>query len=159
MALAETKHLEGDTAELGVYYGGTSRFIAANNNNAIHHAYDTFEGIPENDVCENGYQKGEFAATDSERVLRVLNLPNIKVHKGLFPATAIDAKYKLVHIDVDIYQSTKAGLEFFVPRMVIGGIIILDDLDWKLCPGVRKACNDLNLFPRTAGEWQGILKF
>jgi O-methyltransferase len=155
----ETKHLEGDTAELGVYRGGISRYIAENNNGAIHHAYDTFTGMPEDDSIQEGHHKGDFTVNDFDYVMGVLNLPNIRIHMGFFPDTAFDTKYKFVHLDADIYQSTKAGLEFFVPRMVAGGIIVLDDLGWHVCPGVRKACDELGLSPTRSGEWQGFLWF
>ena len=32
-----------------------------------------------------------------------------------------------MHLDVDLYDSTLAGLDFFYPRMVPGGIIISHD--------------------------------
>lgn len=157
-ALKQTFHLTGDTAELGVYEGGMSRHIALNNNNAIHHAYDTFEGMPEDDVFLKGHHKGDFPV-DFDYVLEVLNLPNIRIHKGFFPHTAVEAQFKFVHIDVDIYQSTRAGLGFFVPRMVKGGIIVMDDLDYIVCPGVRKACEEMGLHPDPMLHFGGILRF
>ena len=51
-----------------------------------------------------------------------------------------DKEYFLVHVDVDLYQSTKDCLEFFYPRMVIGGIIMIDD--YPYLNGVKIAVNE-----------------
>ena len=43
---------------------------------------------------------------------------------------------------MDYYQSTKYGLEIFWERLSVGGVIILDDWEWKHCPGVKKAAEE-----------------
>jgi hypothetical protein len=56
--------------------------------------------------------------------------PKIHIHEGLFPATAEpirDEKFAFVHLDVDIYQSTLDGLEFFYPRLSPGGLLLSHD--------------------------------
>jgi O-methyltransferase len=45
-----------------------------------------------------------------------------------------------VHLDVDLYASTRAGLEFFYPRMIPGGIIITHD--YSTLPGVAQAFSE-----------------
>ena len=35
--------------------------------------------------------------------------------------------FSFVHLDMDLAPSTRAGLEFFLPRLVRGGILIGDD--------------------------------
>jgi len=42
-----------------------------------------------------------------------------------------------VHSDVDIYESSKAVLEFFYPRMLPGGIIVTHD--FASARGVNRA--------------------
>ena len=32
-----------------------------------------------------------------------------------------------MHVDVDLYSSTRAAFEFFYPRMVSGGVMVCDD--------------------------------
>ena len=49
-------------------------------------------------------------------------------------------RFSLVHLDADLYSSTLAGLEFFYPRMVPGGIIIVHD--YSTLPGVAQALTD-----------------
>ena len=44
-----------------------------------------------------------------------------------------------MHLDADIYESTKTGLEFFYPRTVKGGMIISHDYRNRHCPGVKLA--------------------
>jgi len=38
-----------------------------------------------------------------------------------------ELRIALLHLDIDVYEPTKLGLEFFYPRMVQGGIVILDN--------------------------------
>ena len=55
-------------------------------------------------------------------------------------------------MDADLYMPTKAGLEFFFPRMSKGGIILIHDYnsDW---PGLMRAvdefvsANEVSLLP------------
>ena len=51
-----------------------------------------------------------------------------------------DNKFSFVHLDVDIYTSTKESLKFFYPRMNKGGAIISHD--YVSSNGVRKAFDD-----------------
>jgi O-methyltransferase len=58
----------------------------------------------------------------------------------LFPQSAPDidgVRFNLVDLDGDLYAGTLAGLEFFYPRMVPGGIIIAHD--YSTLPGVARA--------------------
>lgn len=50
-------------------------------------------------------------------------------------------KFCFVHLDVDLYKSTKDCLEFFYPRMVRGGIILTHDYNYVF-KGVKKAYNE-----------------
>ena len=50
-------------------------------------------------------------------------------------ASLPDQNWSFVHIDVDLFEPTRAGLEYFVPRMVKGGVIINDDFGSPLFPG------------------------
>jgi O-methyltransferase len=58
--------------------------------------------------------------------VRTQYLANMRVEwdKGLFPHTAEAVKDKVfgfVHLDVDLYESTLAGLKFFYPHLFPGG--------------------------------------
>jgi len=148
--LAETVRqcakLPGEMAEVGTYKGGSARVIAAACPGKYLHLFDTFgTGIPEDD--QHGEHKaGDFGDVSFEQVKRYLDGFNVVFHPGLFPKTAEpvrERRFCFVHLDGDTYQTTKAGLEFFWPRMVEGGAIVLDDWDWERCPGVRKAVEEV----------------
>ena len=135
---------EGDVAELGVYKGGITKFMASCFPNKTVYAFDTFEGMPDivgdkDDPCVEGM----FQEVDD--VLEYLNDPNIEIRKGIFPSTTEgldDKTFSLVHLDADIYESTLAGLQFFWPRMAVGGVIIMDDFEFANTPGVKVAFDE-----------------
>lgn len=136
---------KGNMAELGVYRGGITRFIAELFPDSTVYAFDTFEGMPAEMITEkDGYIVPDMFQ-DVEDVLEYLDISNIVIRKGLFPNTTKgleDEKFSFVHLDADIYESTLAGLEFFWPRMVKKGVIIFDDFEFELTPGVKMAFND-----------------
>lgn len=51
-------------------------------------------------------------------------------------------KIALLNLDLDLYEPTKIALEFFVPKMVKGGIIILDEYADKNFGGETKAVDE-----------------
>ena len=60
---------------------------------------------------------------------------------GYFPASAegLEARFALVSLDVDLEESTLAGLRWFLPRMNPGGFLLLHDYNNPALPGVRAA--------------------
>jgi len=50
--------------------------------------------------------------------------------------------YAFVHLDVDLYEPTKASLEFFYARMPQGGVIVVDDYASATFPGARLAVEE-----------------
>lgn len=153
---------EGSIAELGVYQGGITKFLATLFPERKVWAFDTFEGMPAlGDVDE--VSEGQFA--DVNGVLDYLDNDNIVIKKGVFPATTMtthdgifDETFALVHLDADLYQSTYDGLNFFWPRMVPSGVIILDDFEEQpAAPGVKKAFDDFFAAPVTPPEIVPVL--
>jgi hypothetical protein len=71
---------------------------------------------------------------------------NCRIYKGIFPADTgsyvKNKMFKLVHLDVDIYMSYKNSLDFFYPRMIKNGIVIMDDYRLKFCFGAKKAIDE-----------------
>ena len=49
-------------------------------------------------------------------------------------------KISLLHIDVDLFEPTKVCLEYLFPKLVKGGIVILDD--YGAFPGANKAIDE-----------------
>jgi len=133
-------------AELGVWQGGTAKVIAKSTKFQVN-IFDTFEGLPEPDSSIDKLQKGDFGSISFESVKAYLSdCPNIRIFKGYFPSSTTEdianEKYGFVHLDGDLYSSTMDGLKYFYPKMIDGGVILTDDWDYDLCPGVNKAFDD-----------------
>jgi O-methyltransferase len=71
---------------------------------------------------------------------------NFRLCQGRFPDTAgmvaAGAKFVLAHIDCDLYAPAKAALEFFYPRLVPGGFLIVHDYSSNFWPGIEKAVDE-----------------
>ena len=136
-------------AELGVYQGDSANIIHLMDPSREFHLFDTFEGFKQKDLdSESGkaatYTTHNFADTSIEAVIKKLQSDKFVFHKGYFPETAtsvLHKKFALVNLDADLYNPTKAGLEFFYPKLSPGGVIIVHDnnQDW---PGIMKAVED-----------------
>jgi O-methyltransferase len=48
-----------------------------------------------------------------------------------------DKEFSFVNLDVDLYESTFASLEFFYPRLAKGAILMSHD--YSTCAGVKRA--------------------
>lgn len=140
--------LDGDFAEFGVYRGGSAKLIAILKGDKRLHLFDTFSGLPEVRIDVDIHRTSDFDDTSLQSVQRYLsNYSNILFYPGFFPESAKElaqspTRFAFVHLDVDIYESTKSGLEFFYPRMVPGGLILSHDYRNLGCPGVRKAFDE-----------------
>ena len=139
--------------EVGVFKGGSAKFIAE----ALRHigrslpvyACDTFTGHTIVDPARDGrHQVGrQFTGVEFAQVQDYLrDYPDVCLVAGDIHVTAtrLDAvnAFGLVHIDVDVYPPTKFCLERFAPRVVVGGIVVVDDYGFKTCPGARQAVDE-----------------
>ena len=140
----QRQDIPGDTAELGVYRGGVSLFIADALPDRVHFAFDSFAGLTNAEDGVDLHKNGDFSDVVLADTLKLLDRPNIVVARGHFPDTAptIPTRYCLVHIDADTYQSTRDALEYFYPRLSPGGFLVLDDYQWVHCPGVERAVTE-----------------
>lgn len=136
------RKLEGDIAELGVAYGGSAMLLSKICPDKTIHLFDTFQGLPTPGQSDPLFRQGEFASPLSY-VKGVLKGKKCVFHEGYFPETASPVAghvFALVHLDADLYQSTRDGLAFFYPRMVAGGCIV--GHDYGLAKGVRDAFDE-----------------
>jgi len=111
------------------------------------HLFDTFAGLPESSAKDRnvytGKSKPQYACSLDSVHEYLRNYANLHFYQGLFPETAApvaDRKFCFVHIDVDLYTSTLACLEFFYPRLVPGGILLSHD--YSLLTGVKAALSE-----------------
>lgn len=141
---------DSEMAEVGVYKGGGSYFIAltlaALELKSVNlNCFDTFSGHAQVDVrAEDPFQKATlFNDTSLESVQKYLSIfENVKTYKGRFQDTNFKVdrkKFSFIHLDMDLYEPTAYALDFFSKRLLSGGIIIVDDYGFLTCPGVKQA--------------------
>jgi O-methyltransferase len=160
--------IEGDVVECGVWRGGSMMaaartLIAAGDTSRDLFLFDTFEGMPppsQADVRHDGRPASELLANanpDTSWVWAVAQLddvrerfaslpyPDPRVHfvKGkvedTIPESAPD-RIAVLRLDTDWYESTAHELEHLYPRLVPGGVLLLDDYGyWE---GARRAVDE-----------------
>ena len=131
---------EGLVLEFGVASGGTIRCLAESEplQDRTIHGFDTFMGLPE---PWGGYSIGHFACN-------VPDVPdNVELIVGRFESTLAPFLEKhpdnvaLVHIDCDLYTSTKIVLNLLNDRIVAGTVIALDEF-WIITDQEQRAFNE-----------------
>lgn len=145
LARAESRG-EGDFAEVGCYRGLSAQLICEAKGGKELWVFDTFEGLPEIGELDTGFTRGMFSSDLDQVRRRLAKYPGVHLCKGVFPETAapvVEKTFAFVHLDVDLYQSTKSCLEFFYPRMEDGGTILSHDYARAL--GVRRAFDEFFL--------------
>jgi len=158
--------LDGEVIECGVLSGGSAFQIAKKmktlGSEKNFYALDTFEGHPYDDYEDMPKElileayKGKkpqrikgVGKVDLELIKKSFsneNLDNTIFLKGLFEDSfklITDKRFCFAHIDADTYKSVKQCIEFFKERMVLGGIMLLDDYDYYDLEGCNKAVDDL----------------
>lgn len=144
-----TGSVEGDTAECGVFRGGSSWLICAagRDRGRIHHLFDSFEGLSRPGADDGSYWKPGDLATGEDTVLANLApfADRLVFHKGWIPERfedVADKRFSFVHIDVDLYQPTLDSVAFFYPRLSPGAVLLCDDYACTSCPGATKSIDE-----------------
>lgn len=142
----------GDILEVGTHKGGSALMIQR----AMQHAglacrltaCDTFAGLvkaSELDVWRNK----EMVYSDVAAVEALL--PGAQILQGVFPEDTAwklgDTSLRLVHIDVDIYQSAKDIWTYIWPKLVPGGLVVFDDCEIADTPGITQLITELEAQP------------
>ncbi|HEV3410008.1 MAG TPA: TylF/MycF/NovP-related O-methyltransferase [Chthoniobacterales bacterium] len=175
---------DGLMAECGCWNGLSSfvmcNYVRARQPNftgAGYHIFDSFEGLSEptakdalpaqtiaNLQAAFGTVAGGFRARLEDVRAALSDFPEITFHPGWLPASLEglpEARYKFVHIDVDLYEPTLGAVAYFYPRLVPGGLIICDDYGSLQFPGARRAfdeyCSTHNLPLLTISTAQAVL--
>ena len=120
---------EGWCLEFGVADGSTLDFFARLRPDATFFGFDSFAGLPE--FWKDGFDQGRFAQT------RLPEVPgNVELIQGWFCDTlpafmsrpcATAGGIAFIHIDCDIYSSTRTVLNLLSPRIVKGTVIVFDE--------------------------------
>ena len=141
---------DGCFVECGVWRGGCLAVLASiahdeGKGRAIY-GFDSFEGLPElaPQDDKHGQEYVGCCKATQEDVLETfttwgVSLDNTTLVPGWFedsvPATYEDMPpIAVLRLDGDWYESTRVCLEYLYPKLVPGGVVILDDyLTWKGC--------------------------
>lgn len=123
-ALGEIKG-PGLALEFGVATGGTLRIIAdAVGADRVVAGFDVFTGLPE--TWRTGFPAGEFAQEPPE-------VAGATVIAGLFDDTlpvflaGTDEPIAFMHVDCDLYSSTKTVLDLTGDRLVPDAVVVFDE--------------------------------
>lgn len=147
------KNIEGNVAEVGVFRGEFAKKINKYFPDKKLYLFDTFEGFDDKDLSyENNSEKhknNNFTNTSLELVMgKMSHKENVIIKKGYFPQSVIGDKnlenesFCFVSLDADLYKPILEGLKFFYPKMVKGGVIVIDDYYSQLYSGVKKAVDE-----------------
>lgn len=159
----EMKDKEGVIVECGVAAGAQVIAMALGSPDKTIHAFDSFEGIPlpsnkddqmpgikfltkeeQAKLPEPGKQELKSSgavAVSLESFMNNVKGLNVVPHKGWFENTVMnfDEKICLLRLDGDLYNSTLVCLEHLYPKVVDGGVVIIDDYN---LPGCKQAVKD-----------------
>lgn len=151
--------LEGARVECGVFHGASAITLCRAAQTRLPgyageglHLVDSFEGLAE--PTEHDRFEGQLARHDESvgkgaysapvDVVRkaMAAFPAATLHKGWIPDVFSQlprGRWAFVHLDVDHYAPTYAGLAYFYPLLVDGGVIICDDYGAPTFPGAHRA--------------------
>lgn len=146
--------IPGDIAECGCFLGGMGIFMALLRDHLGMrkkiHLFDSFEGFPpgEEDVTHGEVAKSVKFVNILEDVKDNFRQTMSDVHDVEFiegfvektlPETTVE-NLCLVRLDTDFYNSTKVEFVHLYPRLVRGGVLIIDDYGWF--EGSRRATDE-----------------
>ncbi len=161
LRMIDEKKIEGDIVECGVWRGGhiiLARMVSPDRRCWL---YDTFEGMTQPgpyDMKVSGKKpppgkalSKKWTMASLEEVTYNLRCAGVldsyltqfvvgDVLKTLDKIENLPDKIALLRLDTDWYESTKKELEILWPRLVSGGILIIDDYGHWL--GARKAVDE-----------------
>jgi len=151
--------LDGLIMEFGVYKGETINFIADLLPNKQIYGFDSFEGLPE--TWRYNFYKGAF---------KLSNLPKLKENvvlvKGWFEESLPkfiekhrNTPVSFIHIDCDLYSSTKTVFNYLKNNIAAGTIIVFDEffnyIGWE--EGEFKAFYEFVNENNVEFEWVGFV--
>jgi len=117
--------VDGMVLEFGVFSGASINHLAGLTARTVH-GFDSFEGLPED--WRPDFQKGSFKRDGLPEVRS-----NVRLHVGWFDTTLPAfvgknaAAVAFLHVDCDLYSSTKTIFQWLADRIVPGTVIVFDE--------------------------------
>jgi hypothetical protein len=150
----------GDVIECGCWHGHSTLAIAtvlaAEKFSGQFHVFDSFEG----GLSDFGAKdESSFRLSAQEKRAQVEQFRSdfdfvgaiiapfgfVELHRGWIPqtfASFVPRPLRFVHVDVDMYEPTKASLEFFWDSVIPGGCIVFDDYNHAVFAGATRAVDE-----------------
>ena len=145
--LSKVADIEGDILEFGVSEGESLRIFAERCPARHIYGFDSFEGLP---AAWWTRPKGTFKADPPD-----VDKPNVTLVRGLFDDSVPDFIEKwngwaaVVHVDCDLYKSSRTCLTSVLPKCQVGTIILFDEYynypefwrhEWLAWRQIRASC-------------------
>lgn len=144
----------GEVLEVGVWRGGSAiilgRALRSVDSPAGLYCCDTFQGLVKCHPSRDPYLRdGELSGVDRVSVQKRLRDFEVEATllEGVFPdqtsSSLEQLRFSLCHIDVDSHDSTRDTLAWLWPRLVPGGVAVVQDYGFHRTPGAAKAVDAL----------------
>ena len=118
---------KGSILEFGVAAGDSINFISGQTHRTVH-GFDSFQGLPD-DWPGRHEERGHYSNAG--------RMPDVRSHVTLVPGlfwetlptflADDDRKVAFIHMDCDLYESTRTVLEYLAPRIDVGTVIVFDE--------------------------------
>jgi hypothetical protein len=126
-ALKQISHVPGDFVQCGVYRGEQAFYMAKEAKSHVH-LFDSFEGSVDLIDVDNEYYKENPYKASVEEVKEVLaQFNNVTINVGKVPLNFETVnEIAFLHVDVNLYEPTKISLTELWPKVVSGGMVMVD---------------------------------
>jgi hypothetical protein len=167
--LDSLREVPGDIVECGVGYGKSLTILVFGVSlldlERTVHGFDSFFGFPMASVQDLGPRVTSVTVPDGwtetspqliEAILETDRLREdsllrkrpvtLKLVPGFFPDTLpehLPDEIAFLHVDCDLYESTRVVLEQCLPRMSSGGALVFDEYQEPKWPGATKAVDEI----------------
>jgi O-methyltransferase len=150
-AASYAKHLPGDFVDCGVNTGifarAVANYIDFQKLSKKYYLLDTFSGMDPKFSSKDEMARSRILGYGQNKnlyhkVKKMFSKYNVRIIKGSVPKSLSQVKTKSVcflSIDMNSVKPEVSALNYFWPKMVKGGIIILDDYGYPGCLNQKRA--------------------
>ena len=141
--------LAGDIAEVGIYRGDSfllwSKLVKIFEpyNLTQVYGFDWFQGMKPSDM-DDSFQEGKYCG-DYKHLIDLIHMQGLENISLVFPLDVTKEikkfvedrpflRFKILYIDCGIKEVMEAAYEYLYPRLVHGGILLMDHYNYKVSP-------------------------